>query len=737
MTTYDSTQPNLPTDSYWAAVPTDQLADVIRAKCDQYLARLNEGGRVALMRKAERTYYGHDGEGGWNNSVAVTYGGEDGEITMLRVNHFRSIVQGLLAMTSKSRPAFDVMSLNNDAKSLSIAKLLNGILDGYYRLHGLEQVHVESNRAATIVGEGYTVLRWATWLGPKAAKKTRPVYDDGGQPVVDVEEVPVIDESTGAETGEVQTQETPRTEQVTMYGGDIEVASFHPIEIVRDLDAQNERDLKWALVPYRENVWDLAGRYPEKRAELLSMRGSAELWPRSAWDGDGTTWQRPEPNSDVVTTWYLYHPVTDALPNGRHSIVTGRLVLHDGVMELPEVPVYACMPEREMATASGHSPQFDLLALQEVVDSIWSTMTTNQDAFGLQNILVPEDADMKEEMLARGLRVLKFKTGPDGKGGKPEVMQMLAIPKDSYQLLELAKQTMEVLSGVNSVVRGDPPAEVKSGAALALVQSLAVAFNSQMQRAFTLHHERVATGVVKMLQRYADTPRVASVIGRTRKGALQRWSAESLRGIERVTVQIGNPVTDTTAGKQALADSYLAKGVITSPQEYEEVAQTGRLQPALESDDAAITNIREENELLAEGKPVQIALTDDHALHVREHRAVLDSQVVRTTQPEVVQLVNAHIAEHMQQWETMPPQLAVLTKQSVMPPPPPPPMPMGPPGAPPGGAPHEPPPKPSGPPDDSRAKTTVTERARPLGGAPAPDLPLMPTNPLTGERATP
>lgn len=702
-------------DYYWANAPTDELARVIRAKALAYRSRLEEEGRLALQARADRTYYGLDGAGGWGNSAAVTYSGEDGEVVVHRINHFRSIIQGLLAMSAKTRPAFEAEALNDESESMASAEEINGILDGYYRERGLETVHLETDRRAIVLGEGYTCLRWSPSLGPIATYKERPALDANGQPQLDEAGQPVV-------------------EKVPMRAGDIEAQSFSPIEIIHDLDAVTSADgLSYAIVPYRANVWDLAARYPQKRDELLRMRGNAELWPRSACDG--TEFEHPERDSDTVTEWHLYHPVTDALPKGRFAIVVGDVVVFDKPFMLPEVPVYECIPEKEMGTSSGYSPQFDLLSIQQVLDACVSVMATNHDSFGLQNIWLPDGSDVTPENIARGVRLLKGKVDPasGGQSQKPEVMQLLSIPKASFDLYELYRSAMEVLSGINSVVRGDPLPQLKSGAALALVQSLAAQFNSQLQRTIVLHHERVATGIVRMLQTFGGgTTRTASVTSRARQTQIREWSAEALKGIKRVTIQFA--MGDTQSTRMALADAFLEKGLLSTPGEYAEVYETGRLRPQLESEEAAIMNVRQENEALSNGEDVILMLTDDHAIHIREHRAVIDNQRVRVKSPDIVKKVLAHIDEHMKQWLGMPPPLALLTKQSVMPPPPPPMPPAGPPGAPPPG-PNGPPP-PSGPPSgDGAAKTTATERARPLGGPPTPDMPLMPTNPLTNERA--
>ena len=62
-------------------------------------------------------------------------------------------------------------------------------------------------------------------------------------------------------------------------------------------------------------------------------------------------------------------------------------------------------------------------------------------------------------------------------------------------------------------------------------------------------------------------------------------------------------------------------------------------------------------------------MTDDHVVHIREHKAVLAQQNVRLDKA-ASERVMQHILEHQQKWLAMDPALALVTGQSVMPPPP-------------------------------------------------------------------
>lgn len=295
------------------------------------------------------------------------------------------------------------------------------------------------------------------------------------------------------------------------------------------------------------------------------------------------------------------------------------------------------------------------------------------------------------------------------------------------EAIDKLQTLMETLSGINSVVRGDPLPQLKSGAALALVQSLAVAFNANLQQAVVAHDEGVASDRLMILKRYADNKRQVETVGRANRGAMREWSKDDLSTIQRVVIEVGSPLQDQTAGKMEIATQFLQYGLVKRPGKYFEVLTTGRLDDVFMSEKAAEDLIIRENQYLADGSgPVVTNVTDDHVVHIREHTAVLAQQNVRLDKA-ASERVMQHILEHQQKWLAMDPALALVTGQSVMPPPP-----AGPPAP---GAP--PPPKGAGPKANGDLSDGPPDpsKARPLGGPPPDGGPNMPTNPLTGARA--
>jgi hypothetical protein len=122
------------------------------------------------------------------------------------------------------------------------------------------------------------------------------------------------------------------------------------------------------------------------------------------------------------------------------------------------------------ASPFGYTVSFDMLPIQKAIDGLASTIQTNQEAFGVQNVLVPRGSNLDVEELVGGLNIVQY----DPKMGKPEPMNLTATPVEIFNRYKELINEMESISGINSVVRGNPEASLKSGAALALVASQAI-----------------------------------------------------------------------------------------------------------------------------------------------------------------------------------------------------------------------------------------------------------------------
>jgi hypothetical protein len=415
-------------------------------------------------------------------------------------------------------------------------------------------------------------------------------------------------------------------------------------------------------------------QYPELKDKILNdSMDPLDLMKYSLLNSTSTLMIE---GSDNIPVYTLRHKKTQALPNGRLAKVLGNgTVLLDGPLPFRDSNIRRIAPDEETGTIFGYTVGFDLLPVQEALDMLYSTVITNQATFGVQNIMMPKGHDIGVTSLGGGLNLIEY----DSKLGEPKPLNLTNTPPEIFNFIEQLERLAETLSGVNSVARGNPEASLKSGAALALVQSMAIQFSMGLQQSWAQLVEDVGTDTIMTLQDFAAVPRVALIAGKSNRSLMREFTGKDLSLIKRVTVDMGNPLMKTTAGKQNLADVYLANNMIDNPDQYAQVISTGRLEPIIEGKQANNLNIKSENEGLADGVPQVAVITDNHSKHILEHSAVIASPEARRD-PKILQATLAHIQEHLDLWQQAPPAMLMALHEDMAPMPPAPPQ-AGMPGA--------------------------------------------------------
>lgn len=597
---------------YFANLPADEIGQKLNEKVENYYNMLEKYGQLRIWRKSYRTYNNSIRLGGQLNKV-----GEQDEFTTMNVNHFRNLLQHMLVMTLSQRPAFEARASNNDYKSQSQTILAQGLLDYYMREKRLERNLKQATEFALLFGEGFVEVTWDGNAGE--------LY--GSHP------------DTGAK----------------IYEGDLNYKALSPLDVVRDLTNDNP-NTDWNIVRSWENKYDLMAEFPElaDRIEACTV-DPTEVNKRVI---DRTIYE----TSELVPVFSFYHKPTTSVPNGRFvKFLADDVILLDGPIQYRTLPLFRIAASELSGSPLGYTVAYDLLPMQEALDGLYSTVITNQSTFGVQNIAIPKGSDINHIQLADGLNVLEY----DPKLGKPESMNLTHTPPEVFNFIQQLEHTMETISGVNSVSRGNPEASLKSGAALALVQSMALQFSQGLQQSYVQLLEDVGTATINLLRDFAQVPRVAVIAGKANRSLMKEFSGEDLSEVNRVIVDAGNPLTKTTAGKVNLAEQLIQSGLIKTPEEYIQVLNTGRLEPIVEGQTAELLLIKSENEKLADGANVAVLITDDHRLHILEHRAVAASPEARDN-PELVIALNTHLQEHITMLKSADPVILQLFGQPAV-----------------------------------------------------------------------
>ncbi len=619
---------------YFAADEATETASVLLTKAKSWQDTITTNGYLDKLKRMYRAYHGSYYTDSGSNGHEITFSGEQGELANLPVNHFRNIATHILVMTTSNRPAMEARATNTDYKSLRQTMLANNILDYYMREKKLEEYLKKAVEYSIVFGSGYIKIDWNATAGE--------VYD-------------YIEET-----------------QQEIREGDLQFSNLSPFDVVLDSTKENQ-DPDWVMVRTWKNRFSLAAKYADQAEKILALKTKSETEKfRFSFGGSSTA-----ESTDDIAVFEFYHKKDDSLPDGRYMLfLADDIILHDVPMPYRVLPVFRISPGDILGTPYGYSPLFDLLPLQESINTLYSIVLSNQSAFGVQNIWVPPGSSLNVNSLEGGLNVIES-------AQKPESLNLTATPKEIFDFITTIETKMETISGVNSVTRGNPEGlgSNPSGAAMALVQSMSLQFMSGLQQSYVMLIENVGSALIKILQDYANTPRLIAISGVKNRNYMKEFTSGDISNISRVIVDVGNPLARSTAGRVQMADQLLqyssgSENPLT-PAQYMHIINTGKLETATEDSDSQLLLIRKENELMVDGKDCKVLAIDQHQKHIEGHVAILSDPDLRNEE-ELSNRVLGHIQSHIDALRTVNPDLLMVLKQQPL-------QPMGAPAGPPPG----------------------------------------------------
>ncbi len=597
-------------EQYWIAKEPKDFASDALARFDVHWQRYQTSGVGETVARSYRMYHSMDPAGyseGYNiPSHAVGFLGEQGEFTYAEVNHYRNHIQYQKSLVMAERPAFVVHASTSEADSLEQVELAEAVLDYAMETRGVADAFDRGAEAALVESVGWIRLDW----------------DEFGEDLV-----------------------------------------CHPLGIFDVAYQQSRRieDAEWVIARIPESKWKLVAQAKRSGDDELAK----EIAKQTNVDGedDRRAWPQSAPVSEtqvdeeVIFTYHVYCRPTPQIPEGRYAVLVNDLVVEDGPFRFREIPVYPIAPNLFLGTTVPYSNSWDLMPLQQLRNATLSAMASRIDAFGVPNIAYQEGTDVGVDQ--NGLTLWPFPPGAT----PPQVLDFLGnFPSALPTFEQLMEGMMDTISGINSVVRGQPAENISSGSMAALVEAQAIKFNGPLERALVYAMERVGLGIIRMYQAFAPDDMIISITGENEMPVIKTFAAGALEKIARVSVQRTNPVTKTNAGRIEMANNLLAQGMLKHKTEYMALAKTGNTRSLFADDVDLLAHVTDENSRMLSGEPVKAAQEENHLFHLQEHIARLDSRT-RTRNPEAAQLLAQHILEHFAMYQ----QISMTTPGMLVP----------------------------------------------------------------------
>ena len=623
-----SPAPAAPID-YWAASPIEEIAQEIESKFDNYRQWLQTSGYSYRIRATYNTFYGFNDDGSIETRRDID------NLAHINVNHFKSLISRLHIMITESKLDFQPRAINSDPKSDIEANLAKGICEYYNAEKDMNAVTSEAVLSALIMLETYVHAPWDISEG----------Y-----------------ELTADEQGVIKT-------------GDQLFENLNPFDVAKNVSITQSN---WFIIRKKVNKYDLAAIFPTFAPEILAETLSVDIdGLRQALgvrnlSGQGSA---AEDDEDYIWKYVLYHARTPSMPQGRHVEIAAGQVLADGKLKYDKIPLFRLTAGNILSTCYGDSPAIELLPLQQALNALYSATTTNNLNNSIQ-LIYSADPNLTTRRLEDGQTLVSA-------ASPPSALNLTGSSAENFKMLDRLQSDQQLLSGVNDLVRGNPSDSVKTSGGQALMIAQAQQYVSDLAKGYAELASDLATCLVSNIQKFASEQLTAYIVGSSKKGQIKQFQAKDIMHVQRVSVDLGNPLTSSLAGRSELLSQWMQYGVIKDPTQIIRFLTSGNLDQDLDDDFNQETVIAEQMELLKSGKMPIILSTDNHTGSILQANKILAQNDVRMD-ANLVNLVNAYMQQHIQLMRSLNPDLAAVLSGQPLPP-------QQPPGPPPG-APGQPPP---------------------------------------------
>jgi hypothetical protein len=618
-------------DVYWATEEPDRLIQSLEDKWRDYNKYLKNS--LYYRRVLRNLAYIHGqffGKITDSIDLEVSRIGEEDNMIGYGVNHFRSLLDHIFQFAAGDRLALKCRAVNSDNEALHQARLGTSILDYYQREKGLEDKVRSAAWHSLIFAQGFIKHTWDPDIG-------KPTVQEPPQASV-MEMMAGGDQLNPGLPGEMPGNMPPGGEvgfppPVPTFEGDVSLDNPTILDLAWNI-ARPWTEKSWIIARSYKNRWDLLAKLPEKADDILKYEED-RAEKLAFYKG------LPEPmDEDQIPVFEFFHRKTEAVPTGRYCQYIPGTWFYDTELPYEDIPISRISAGEWIGQGTGWTPAFSLQAPQEMLNGELSSIVTNHAAFASQGLWVPPGAER--------LKLVATKKGPRiyTSAAKPEPLQFLAPHPELHKMADKIVADMQLVVGVSGATRGIAEAGVTAGNALALLDAKSVQANSPFVYSYQHLGEDVGTAIVRMIRKFSKSPRTVVILGKANMPYQQYFTGKDLELVDKVVVESVNPLTKTLAGKDAKAKDLIAIGAVRNVEQYNQVYETGNLEPMFEAERSQLSVIREENEALLRGEPVAALDTDNHLLHCKEHPSVLCTKENRNN-PQIVQNVLAHEMEHI------------------------------------------------------------------------------------------
>lgn len=376
------------------------------------------------------------------------------------------------------------------------------------------------------------------------------------------------------------------------------------------------------------------------------------------------------------------------LPNGGMFTIVGSTLVQfvEGNPYLHQQYPFVKFPHLPTGRFYADSVINDLVPVQREYNRTRGQIIESKNRMGHPQLMAAQGSIDASKITTEPGQVIQYKLGYP----PPEPLPLQGLPSYIIQEIDRLLMDFEDISGQHQVSKGQVPSGVTAATAINFLQEQDESMLSMTFQAIEQGMEKIAYQTLCYVKQYWDTPRLVKVAGRDQQFNVVSFQGADLRENTDIRIEAGSALPTSKSAKQALLMDLMAQGFIP-PEKGLELMEVGGVQKLYEEIQIDSAQAQRENMRMAavtdeimdqylqtfmgqdpmtgeaqlvdpntqeplvdqNGMPTQPPLIvpvnsfDNHPVHIQVHNTYRKSQEYETLPPQIKQLFEEHVNQHM------------------------------------------------------------------------------------------
>ena len=654
-----------------------KLASIFKGqKVDQRAATVEE-------RYLESHYIRRKLEGTWFTNIAfyrgnqwVTWNNRERKLTVkavpkwkvrMVVNRILPTVQSLLSLLVQQDPKFRVVPTYSSDKGEQAARAGTAFLQHQWERDSMYRKVLMARLWALVTGRGFMSVLWDPDAGEDIEVLDLAAFEQmtrEGQVPLEASMTqenpmgpggpggPMGSMGPGGSTGSLGPTELPfkpakagriRTEVVSPF-------AFHMQPTALSLD-----DAQWCMLAthiHRDTLREQHGSVVDKVASDSAL--DYRNYERRLLFDFGKINYPSKDLADLVVVKELWERPSEQFPEGRYLVVAGGQVLED------KENIYRGLPFIDMGCYPSPGSYWDepvvthLRPLQVEYNRARSNFREIANLMGKPKWLAWRGSGLIDAAIDdQPGEIIEV---DDTAASFPQRIDPPPPPAHYLQLMELDLRDMDDISGVNDAMRGSPPAGVKSGKGLAILQEGAMSRQSILMQDQSEAMKRVGRMLIMRARQFYDEERMVRITGLDNMPEVYAFSSPLAEMCYDVEIQASRMFPYNKIARMEMLMEMWVQGLIVNkdgqrdPRKALDLFEFGDTEKLWAQADIADRRYAELEiqRLMDEGTRPELKAYENHYLHADIHRAFLLSYEGRAMSTEKRQVLEQHLDKHIE-----------------------------------------------------------------------------------------